>query len=158
MLLPGQWAAKEKAADSSFSALKMLGESLPREMGDTSLTADMDDMNTTLEKKDDWSLLNLNESNEKKFITLMRIYAFLGLHLHYSKPSLFWSTSLRMVQLSLMNGYCETTPLAFAFYGEGLVTIGKFKLASRLGGLYFAFETITFLGFLSNSFSWLNCI
>ena len=136
----GEQGLREEALETSFGTLKMLGESLPRQMGDATLDADIDKMNETLQNTDDLSLLNLKESNERKYVILMRIYGLLGHHFHFSKTSLFWSTSLRMVQLSLMNGYCMMTPIAFAFYGEVLVSLGKFELANRLGGLYFAFD------------------
>jgi len=119
---------------SSFGILLQLGEPKLTPLGDCKLNVQA--MNNLLQGMADISIYNLEMNNTKKTITLMKLYANLAHNLLFLDPSLIGATSLRMVELTLREGLCALSPLAFSFYGQVLASIEKLDLACRLGMLY----------------------
>ncbi|KAL7554477.1 hypothetical protein ACHAWF_017948 [Thalassiosira exigua] len=84
------------------------------------MAADMEAIDRILENETDEYFLNLpTSSNERKFVTIM-------------KPQNLHAAGTRMVQLTLKNGLCPNTPIAFAYYGEAQAGRGRLDLARRL--------------------------
>jgi len=134
-ILVNDWFNRD-AVESSFKILTMLGERLPRRLGDAKLDAAMDATNDALDNTTNQTILGMEENPEKKrFVTLMKLYALLGDCFQSFEPSLFGATCHRMIELTLENGLCDVTPIALALYGEFLVSMGKLDLGIRLGGL-----------------------
>ena len=52
---------------------------------------------------------------------------------HFVNPTFAASVSLRMVELTLFEGVTHATPLAFAYYGETLASMGIVEEGCRLG-------------------------
>ena len=104
--------------ESILKLLNELGEDPPRDMGDSTLKADIDAMNQVLKSQSNDSLLNMHQANDKKLATLLRLYADLILVLHYSKNHLIASVALKMIEITLKNGLTPAAPLSFAYYGE----------------------------------------
>ena len=119
--------------DSTFDTLLQAGEELPRAMGDVKSTNAIQRMNDILQKTSDDYVLTLPQTNNKKIITLQKIYSNLADLLHFIKPSLICAVSLRMVELTLSEGLTPSSPLAFAYYGEMLMGSGNLKEGCRLG-------------------------
>ena len=108
----------QEAMDSTFDTLLQAGEELPRAMGDVKLTNAIQRMNAILQKTADDYVLTLQQTNNKKVITVQKIYSNLVDLLHFIKPSLICAVSLRMVELTLSEGLTPNSPLAFAYYGQ----------------------------------------
>ena len=102
-------------------------------MGDVKLTNAIQRMNDILQKTSDDYVLNMPQTNNKKIITLQKIYSNLADLLHSIKPSLICAVSLRMVELTLSEGLAPNSPLAFAYYGQVLVLSGNLAEGCRLG-------------------------
>ena len=118
---------------SSLDTLAKLGEQPLREISDNTLQADMMKMNEILRNTPDESILNLHENKAKKIIIIMKIYSNLCHVVHFAKPSLIGSASLRMVELTMNYGLASSSPLAFGFYGQILAANGSVKEGCRLG-------------------------
>ena len=110
---------------SSLDTLAKLGEPPLREISDNTLQADMMKMNEILQNTPNESILNLHENKAKKIIITMKIYLNLGHVLHFVKPSLIGSVSLRMVELTMNHGLVPFSALAFAYYSTVLVPAGN---------------------------------
>ena len=119
--------------ESTFDILLQTGEELPRSVGDAKLSSDMQVTNYSLQKTADDYVLNLQQTNNKKVITLQKLYSNLADLLHFIKPSLICAVSLRMVELTLSEGLTPNSPLAFAYYGQMLVVSGNLAEGCRLG-------------------------
>ena len=104
-----------------------------RELGDSTLTADIETMDTNLNQWSDESICNMQGCERKRIAALLKLYDVLAHVLHFVKPALIASASLRMVQLTLSNGLTPASPLAFAYFGETLVSVGKLNEGCRLG-------------------------
>ena len=102
-------------------------------MGDAKLISDMQVTNDSLQKISDDYVLTLQQTNNKKIITLQKLYSNLADLLHFIKPSLICAVSLRMVELTLLEGLTPSSPLAFAYYGQMLVVSGNLAEGCRLG-------------------------
>ena len=125
-----------ESMESTFQLLVGLGEELPRTMGDDQLTKDIQLMNDILQKTSDDSILNMEETTNKKVATLHKIYANLVNVLHFARPSLICAVSLRMVDLTMKTGLSSGSPLAFAYFGEVTITNGNLVEGCRLGAYY----------------------
>ena len=123
----------QESMESTIGILEQLGEELPRESGDDQLNIDMQLMNDILQKTPDDLILIMEATKKKKIVTLMKLYANLSDVLHFTKPSLISSVSLRMVDLTMKTGLNSISPLAFAYYGEILTSIGNLTGGCRLG-------------------------
>ena len=113
--------------------LAKLEEAPLRDIEDSSLITDMVVMNTTLQPLSDDCICDMQENQMKKSITLNKLYADLAHVLFYVKPALFADVSLRMVQFTLSKGITPTAPLAFAYYGQVLASMGNISKGCRLG-------------------------
>ena len=102
-------------------------------MGDVKLTNAIQRMNDILQKTSDDYVLNMPQTNNKKIITLQKLYSNLADLLHFIKPSLICAVSLRMVELTLSEGLTPSSPLAFAYYGQMLKGSGNLAEGCRLG-------------------------
>ena len=102
-------------------------------MGDVKLTNAIQRMNDILQKTADDYVLNMQQTNNKKIITLQKLYSNLADLLHFIKPSLICAVSLRMVELTLSEGLTPNSPLAFAYYGQMLMGSGNLAEGCRLG-------------------------
>jgi hypothetical protein len=113
--------------------LAKLEEKPLRDMGDITLSTDIDVMNMRLQPLSDDYFCNMQENQMKRSITLNKVYAELAHLLLYVNPSLIRSVALRMVELTMSKGISPTAPLAFAYYGETLVSMGNISEGCRLG-------------------------
>ena len=118
---------------SSLDTLAKLVEQPLRDVADDTLKADMMKMNEILRNAPDESILNLHENKAKKIIITLKIYGNLCNVLHYVKPSLIGSVSLRIVELTMNHGLASSSPIAFGTYGGILVANGNIKDGCRLG-------------------------
>ena len=123
----------KESMDSTFDTLLHAGEELPRAMGDVKLTNAIQRMNDILQKTSEDYVLNMQQTNNKKIITLQKIYSNLADLLHFIKPPLICAVSLRMVELTLSEGLTPYSPLAFACYGQMLMGSGNLAEGCRLG-------------------------
>ena len=119
--------------ESTFDTLLQTGEELPRSVGDAKLSSDMQVTNNSLQKISDDYVLTLLQTNTMKIITLQKIYSNLADLLFFTKPSLICAVSLRMVELTLSWGLTPYSPVAFAYYGQMLMTSGNLDEGCRLG-------------------------
>ena len=124
---------QKDAIESSYKILLMAGENLPRRMGDDKLRIDVNDLNDSLQIITDQIISDMDEGQNKKFGTLMKVYRLLGNSFKHIDPSLLGDISVRMVQITLNNGLFPTSPVGLAYYGETLVGLGKIDLGVRLG-------------------------
>ena len=102
-------------------------------MGDAKLSIDMQATNGALQRMADDYVLNMQQTNNKKIITLQKIYSNLADLLHFIKPCLIGAVSLRMVELTLSEGLTPYSPLAFACFGQMLMVSGNLAEGCRLG-------------------------
>ena len=119
--------------DSTFDTLLQAGEELPQSVGDAKLSSDMQVTTEALRKLSDDDVLNMQQTNNKKIITLQKLYSNLGDVLVFIKPSFICAVSLRMVELTLSEGLAPSSPLAFAGYGAMLMISGNLAEGCRLG-------------------------
>ena len=110
--------------ESILEILNKLGEAAPRPMGDSTLMTDIDDMNKVLHDRSDDSLLNMQDTKDKKLVALHQLYSDLVHVLYFVKPALIGSVSLRMIELTMSKGITPTAPIAFAYYGTTLAAMG----------------------------------
>ena len=116
-----------------FGILAKLEEAPLRDMGDSSLSTDIAATNARLQQLTDDCICNMQENQMKKSIALNKLYADLAHVLLFVKPNLVADVSLRMVELTLSKGITPTAPLAFAYYGQTLASIGNISKGCRLG-------------------------
>jgi hypothetical protein len=104
-------------------------------MGNEKLNNKMQVMNLHLKNITDESILNMRETDNRRIVVLLKTYALLANMLMFTEPSLKGDVSLRMVDLTLKSGFTPLCPLAFAYYGGTLVSMGNEHMseASRLG-------------------------
>ena len=125
----------KEAMESFLSIIQQCGEELPLPIGNEKLNNAMQVVNQTLQNTSDKSILTMGETNSKKVVILMKIYAELVNLLVFAEPSLVGAVSLRMIDLTLKSGLTSACPCAFTFYGGTLVSMGNEYLteACRLG-------------------------
>jgi len=123
----------QESMESILEILNKLGEAAPRPMGDSTLMTDIDDMNKVLHDRSDDSLLNIQDTKDKKLVALHQLYSDLIQVIYFIKPALFGSVSLRMIELTMSKGMTPTSPLSFAYYGSTLAAMGKVEEGCRLG-------------------------
>ena len=121
-----------ESLNAAYKILQELGEELPRPTGDPKLMKDIAQMNAILNNTTDETLLSIAVTDDKKFITLMKLHTLVARMLVFSNPSLLASTSHRLVELTLNHGLCFAAPMAFANYGGVLATAGMLDLSARL--------------------------
>ena len=102
-------------------------------MEDKRLRSDIYGMNLVLQKISDDTIYNMKANSDKKTNSILNLYANLSHFMQYFKPRLLGSTSLRMVELTMNTGRCATSPLAFAFLGGILVSLGYVNEGRQLG-------------------------
>jgi len=113
--------------------LPEIGEEPLRDMEDITLSMNIEAMNESLRQFSDDFILNAQVCKIKRNVILQELYLRLALILHYVKPSLIGSVSLRMVELTISQGLTPTAPVAFAYYGETLASMGNITDGCRLG-------------------------
>jgi hypothetical protein len=113
--------------------LAKLEEAPLRDMGDSTLSTDIAAMNEILQYLQDDCICNMQENQMKRSIAQNKLYADLAHILYFVKPALFADVSLRMVQFTLSKGITPTAPLAFAYYGQVLASMGDINKGCRLG-------------------------
>jgi hypothetical protein len=123
---------KESAA-AIMEILAKLEEKPLREVGDSALSIDIAATNVRLQQLTDDYICNMQENQMKRSIALNKLYADLAHVLYYVKPALFANVSLRMVEFTLSKGLTPTAPLAFAYYGQVLASMGNICKGCRLG-------------------------
>ncbi len=123
----------DRSIDASFEILIQCGEDLPLPAGDGKLSAGIDRMRLILQSTSDDMICNMQKNSDKKMKTVIGIYLYLAHLLHYSKPFLVNSVSLRMVELTMRTGLSAESPLAFVHFGGVLVMSGFVKEGCRLG-------------------------
>jgi len=123
----------QESMESILEILNKLGEAAPRPMGDSALMTDIDAMIKVLHDRSDDSLLNIQDTKDKKLVALHQLYSDLVQVIYFVKPALIGSVSLRMIELTMTKGMTPTSPLSFAYYGSTLAAMGKVEKACRLG-------------------------
>ena len=113
--------------------LAKLEEAPLRDMGDSTLSTDIAAMNVGLQQLPDDCICDMQENQMKRSITLNKLYSDLAHILYFVNPALFADVSLRMVQLTLSKCITPTAPLAFAYYGQILASMGNISKGCRLG-------------------------
>ena len=129
----GQAELLQESIELSYRILVEVGENLPRSMDDDQFSIDVQKVNSILQNTSDDEILDMKLTNDKKVATLLKLYSYLVHALHFAKPSLGASVSLRMVGLTLEAGLAAVSPLAFAYYGEFLTSVGSINEGCRLG-------------------------
>jgi hypothetical protein len=86
----------------------------------------------------------MQQTNNKKIITLQKIYSNLADLLHFIKPSLICAVSIRMIELTLSGGLSPCSPLAFAYYGQMITGSGNLAEGCRLGKYSCIMTVVTF--------------
>ncbi|KAL7541595.1 hypothetical protein ACHAXR_011473 [Thalassiosira sp. AJA248-18] len=120
----------------AYMMLQQLGEQLPRSSDDVGLAANIQEMKIILQSMSDESILNMQETNQKKRdIIVLNLYHDLNFLFQMTDTKRIPDVSLRMVQVTLANGLCCMSPLAFAQFAIVLVTNGDATLGYRLGTL-----------------------
>jgi hypothetical protein len=119
--------------DAMLWILTKLEEATLRDMGDSTLSTDIAAMNVRLQQLSDDCICNTQENQMKRSIALNKLYADLAHVLLFVKPNLVADVSLRMVKLTLSKGITPTAPLAFAYYGQVLASMGNISKGCRLG-------------------------
>jgi hypothetical protein len=123
---------KESVA-AMMEILAKLDEKPLREVGDSTLSTDIAAMNVRLQQLPDDCICNMQENQMKRIVILQQLYANLALVQHFVKPALVADVSLRMVQLTVSKGITPTAPIAFAYYGQVLASMGNICEGCRLG-------------------------
>jgi predicted ATPase len=108
----------------AYEILEDLGEELPRPFGDPSLRADIHAMGYNIAVVSDEAMLGLERTNIPKVVFLMGLYNELLVVLQLLEPSFTPAVSLRMVQLTLVEGITDMSSLAFASFGPTLLAFG----------------------------------
>ena len=116
-----------------FEILAKLDEKPLRDMEDNTLSTDIAAMNEILQTLTDEYFCNMQDNQTKRVVSILKLYANLAHLLHFVKPFLVGSVSLRMVELTMSKGISPTAPLAFAYYGETLASMGNISEGCRLG-------------------------
>ncbi|KAL7538397.1 hypothetical protein ACHAWF_010802, partial [Thalassiosira exigua] len=112
-----------EAKKAALQILEQMGERVPRPSDDDGLVKDMKDMKAMLGNRSDESILNMKETDPTgKDVFLLNIYHDLHFLFRCLDPTRIVDASLRMVQITLSNGLCCISPLAFAHFSILLVT------------------------------------
>lgn len=120
----------------AITMLEQLEERLPRPMGDIGLETDILNVKRILQGMSDESILNMKETSQKpKDILTLNLYHDLNFLFQFIDTKKIADTSLRMAQITLSNGLCCMSPLAYAQFAIVLVTMGDTGLGYRLGTL-----------------------
>jgi len=120
----------------AFTMLEQLGERIPRPVDDITLAANIQEVKLLLQNMSDESILNMKETQTKKRDVLaLNLYHDLNFLFQFIDPKRIADTSLRMAQITLSNGSCCMSPLAYAQFAIVLVTMGDTGLGYRLGTL-----------------------
>ncbi|EJK67626.1 hypothetical protein THAOC_11316 [Thalassiosira oceanica] len=126
----------QESQQLSYSILQQLGESLPRERGDSDLLAEIDSMRTKVLNMPDESIINMKESTRKeKDMLLLGLYSNLIVVMNDQNPKRMDDICLRMMEITVVNGLCALSPLSVALFALVLVSTGDIELAYRLGRL-----------------------
>ena len=115
--------------------LDILDEKLLRDIGDSTLSIDIAAMNRKLRTLTDDYICNMQDNQTKRVVSILKLYAEMAHVLHYVSPSLIGAVALRMVELTMSKGISPIAPLAFAYYGETLASMGNISEGCRLGEL-----------------------
>jgi hypothetical protein len=123
---------KDESINTLFGILEELGEAPLRQPGDDQLVNDTRTVNALIKELSDEEILNFDEIRERRVVTLMKVYNVYMLR--FRKSSLIAAASLRMVELTLNNGLCSLSPMAFVHYAE-VLSSADIPLALRVGEL-----------------------
>ena len=122
----------QESMESIFDILTKLGEDIPRAI-DGKLMMAIDTTNKVLYDRSDDSLLNIQDTKDKKLVALHQLYSDLIQVIYFVKPALIGSLSLRAIELTMTKGMTPTSPFSFAYYGMALAAMGEVEKACRLG-------------------------
>ncbi|KAL7554456.1 hypothetical protein ACHAWF_017907 [Thalassiosira exigua] len=128
-----------EAKKIAFQMLQILGEKVPRRSDDVGLARDLEDMKFMLRSMSDESILNLKESSQtKKDVLSLNIYHDLFYLFHHLDPMRIADISLRMARITMSNGICSMSAVAFAQFSVVLVEFDA-PLAYRVSKLALRF-------------------
>ena len=119
--------------EDSFKILAEAGEDMPVALGDGDSMNGIRNMCDMLRNETDDAILNMKYTTDERTIILQKVYANLAQLLHFVKPSLIGSVSLKMVNATMKSGLTSMSPLAFTYFGETLISLGNFSEGCRLG-------------------------
>ena len=98
-------------------------------------------MNEILQTLTDAYFCNMQDNQTKRVVSILKLYAEMAHVLHYVSPSLIGAVALRMVELTMSKGISPIAPLAFAYYGETLASMGNISEGCRLGEFILSYIT-----------------
>lgn len=126
----------QESQQLSYSILTQLGERLPRERGDSNLSAEVRSMRTKILNMSDQSIFDMKESTRKeKDMLLLGLYSNLIVVMNDQDPKRMDDICLRMMEITLAHGLCALSPLSVALFALVLVSTGDIDIAYRLGKL-----------------------
>jgi predicted ATPase len=102
----------------SYEILQQLDEELPRVATDPGLDEDWQVMGKNIAVVSDEAILGFEQNHSSMAIFLMSLYNELLVVFHLSEPALLRSVVLRMVQITLLDGLCDYSPVAFAAFSQ----------------------------------------
>ena len=123
----------KESMEDSFKILAEAGEDMPVALGDGDSMNGIRNMCDMLRNETDDAILNMKYTTDERTIILQKVYVNLAQLLHFVKPSLIGSVSLKMVNATMKSGLTSMSPLAFTYFGETLISLGNFSEGCRLG-------------------------
>jgi len=122
----------------AFEVLVKSNERIPREIGDGKLAAELTMMVTALDGMSDDFIMSLPDSPQGDLdIRVMNIYNALAFVLNEINPMQIPDMALRMMEITLKNGLCSMSSLAFVFFAGCVSSLGHNALGYRLSKLSF---------------------
>ncbi|KAL7554455.1 hypothetical protein ACHAWF_017906 [Thalassiosira exigua] len=124
-----------EAKKIAFEMLQILGEKVLRPSDDIGLARDLEDMKFLLKSMSDESILNMGETSQaKKDVLSLNIYHDLLFLFHLIDTKRIADAGLRMARITMSNGLCSMSAVAFAQFSVVLVEFDA-PLAYRLSKL-----------------------
>jgi len=128
-------ALYEEAKDCSLGVLRNLGQHVVTLMNNDSLVTRIQKTKSMLVILDDAAILSMKQVEEDRVIWTMKFYLELIYTLQHMQSSKMVTISIQMMDMTLNNGLCCTSPLAFAIFGYLIVSLGDPFLGYRMGKL-----------------------
>lgn len=104
-------------------------------MNNDSLVTRMQKTKSMLVILEDAAILSMKQVEEDRVIWTMKFYLELIYTLQHMQSSKMATISIHMIDMTLNNGLCCTSPLAFAIFGYLIVSLGDPFLGYRMGKL-----------------------
>lgn len=124
---------QDESINGLLEVLQQLGEEPLLPISDPLLVSRIQATNNILHQTSDEAILNLPETEEKKVISLQKVYNHLTHLFHFRNQSLIGAVTLRMVELTLNYGFCSLSAVGFSYYAERQASLENYDLAIRLG-------------------------